>query len=93
MDQEQGTGNKRLIVNFIITNLSQTNVDPKHWGNDTFSSLQLLGIGYPYPLMTIRSIPATSVGDPDQEVFGPLGSGSFPLSHKGVNRTEIMLAK
>ncbi len=38
-----------------------------------------------------------SVGDPDPDVFGPSGSGSgsgsFPFPHKGVERTEIMLAK
>jgi hypothetical protein len=43
-----------------------------------------------------------SVGDPDPHVFGHLGSGSIvrgkdpdptPFSHKGVERTEIMLAK
>jgi hypothetical protein len=49
-----------------------------------------------------------SVGDPDPDpqdpyVFGPPGSGSFsqrygrlrilPFSHKGLEQTEIMLAK
>jgi hypothetical protein len=44
----------------------------------------------------------TSVGEPDPHVFGTPGSGSIsqrygcvsgPFFHKGVERTEIMLAK
>jgi len=44
----------------------------------------------------------SSVGDLDLHVLGPpgsgsiiqgYGSGSFPFSHKGVEQTEIMLAK
>jgi hypothetical protein len=49
----------------------------------------------------------TSVGDPNPDVFGPPGYGCqrygririrlrtriLPFSHKGVERTEIMLAK
>jgi hypothetical protein len=44
----------------------------------------------------------SSVGDPDTHVFGHpgsgsiskrYGSGSFPFFHKGVERTETMLAK
>jgi hypothetical protein len=46
----------------------------------------------------------SNVGDPDPLVFGHPGSGSIsqrhgsgsrilPFSHKGVDRTEIMLAK
>jgi hypothetical protein len=51
-------------------------------------------------------IVSTSVGDPDTQdphVFGPPGSGSISqrsgpgriltFSHKGVEQTEIMLAK
>jgi hypothetical protein len=48
----------------------------------------------------LKNVVNISVGDPD--VFGPPGSGSIsqrvririlPISHKGVERTEIMLAK
>jgi hypothetical protein len=44
----------------------------------------------------------SSVRDPDPHFFGPpgsgsisqrYGSGSFPFTHKGVERTEILLAK
>jgi hypothetical protein len=45
-----------------------------------------------------NSIVNGSVGDPDPHLFEPpgsmrqrYGSGSFPFSHKGVERTEIML--
>jgi hypothetical protein len=34
-----------------------------------------------------------SVGDPDPDVFGSPGSGSFPFLIKVLRRTEIMLAK
>ncbi len=37
-----------------------------------------------------------SVGDPNPHLFGPLVRGMDPdpsFSHKGVERTEIMLAK
>jgi hypothetical protein len=49
-----------------------------------------------------ESYSTTSVRDPDLHVFGPPGSGTgsisqririLPFSHKGVERTDKMLAK
>jgi hypothetical protein len=49
-----------------------------------------------------NSIVDGSVGDPDPHLFGPpgsisqgygSGSGSFPFSHKGVERIDALLAK
>jgi hypothetical protein len=57
-------------------------------------------VTYEYIRLTYYRLVFRSVGDPDPHVFGPPGSVSqevrsriLPFSHKGVERTEIMLAK